>query len=132
MTIDRISNMLSSLKNATMARKAIVETFHTKECEAIAKLLQEKGFLAEVKTFKPKETPYKMLHLKISADGKTFNINDIKRISKPGRRIYRKSEEIGLSKEGFGIFVISTSRGIMDGESARKKKLGGEMICEVF
>jgi small subunit ribosomal protein S8 len=132
MTMDRISNMLSALKNATMVKNRAVEMVHTKECEAVAKVLLEKGYLSDVKTFKPKDKSYKMLNLELSKDENSFNINDIKRVSKPGRRVYKKSSEIQLSKEGFGVYVISTSRGVMDGETAKKKKLGGELICEVY
>ena len=124
--------MLSSLKNATMVKNRAIEVIYSKECEAVAKVFLSKGYLSDIKTFKPKEKSYKMLHLELSKDDKTFNINDIKRVSRPGRRIYKKSTDIGLSKEGFGTYVISTSRGIMDGETAKKKKLGGEVICEVY
>ncbi|HDQ88806.1 MAG TPA: 30S ribosomal protein S8, partial [candidate division WWE3 bacterium] len=59
-------------------------------------------------------------------------ISDIKRVSKPGRRIYKQATELGFVKGGHGVLVVSTSRGVMSGEDARKKKLGGEVICEAW
>jgi small subunit ribosomal protein S8 len=132
MTIDRVSNMLSALKNASMAKKPYIEVIASNELENIAKVLKTKGYLTEVKSFKPKDKSYKMLHLELSKDGKNFMFTEVVRISKPGRRIYKKSSDLGRSKEGFGLFVVSTSRGIMDGDSAKKKKLGGELICEIY
>ncbi len=132
MTIDRVSNMLSSIKNASMSKKQAIEVIHTKKCENVAKVLLDKQFLTDVKVFKPKDNPFKMMRLELSKDGKIFNLSEVKIISKPGRRIYRKSDDLGKSKGGFGIFVVSTNRGIVDGETARKKKLGGELICEIY
>ena len=132
MSLDRVSNMLSTIKNASMSKKRAVEVVYTKQCESIAKVLLEKGFLTDVKVFKPKDLAFKKMDLELSKDGKTFNFTDMQILSKPGRRVYKKSQELGKSKGGFGLFIVSTSRGIIDGETARKKKLGGELICEVF
>jgi len=125
--------MISTLKNAAMSGKLAVEVFQTKECEGIAKILKEKGFLSEVRVFKPKDTTVKKLHLELAknADG-SMKIANAKRVSKPGRRVYIKSSDIKKTAGGFGVTVLSTPKGILDGASARKKKLGGEVLCEVF
>lgn len=132
MTLDRTSNMLSIIKNASLAKRAFVEISYTKECEEIAKILKEKGFIENIKVFKESGKMYKQIRLDLKFEGSEPRISEIKRISKPGRRIYKKASDIKKVIGGFGIAILSTSRGIMEGSEARKKKLGGEIICEVF
>ena len=132
MSMDRLSNMLSSLKNASMAGKKVVETRYSKECEEVAKVLKEKGFLESVKVFKPEKTTVKRLHIELAKEGNIFTLTEARRVSKPGRRIYKGADEIGTFKRGFGVMVVSTSKGIMSSAEARKKKIGGEIICEVY
>ena len=124
--------MLSSLKNASMAKKPYVETFYSKECEGVANVLKEAGFLKQVKTFKHKGKSYKGLRLDLAVEGEEFALSEVNRMSKPGRRLYIGSGDIKPVIGGHGVVVISTSRGIMSGEEAKKKKLGGELICRVF
>lgn len=128
---DTIAIMLSSIKNASMAKRTSVEMFHSKECEAIAKVLKDRGFLSEVKTFKPSGEQFKKLHLELALEGKTPVVTDVKMLSKPGKRVYAGYADLRRVSAGFGVLVVSTSRGVMSGEEARKKKLGGELICEV-
>lgn len=132
MSVDRISNMVSAIKNGSMADRDIVEVPYTKECEAIAKVLKEKGFLDDIKVFKKEKSTSKMLSLKLSRDGETIKLSEAKRVSKPGRRIYKGSQELKPVLQGLGVMIISTSRGVMDAREAKKKKLGGEIICEVY
>lgn len=129
--MDRIANMLSSIKNAAMAQKASVEVIHTKECEAIAKLFKERGFLENVKVFKETGMPYKMLHLDLAYAAGSPKVTQVRRVSKPGRRIYKGSQDIKHVVGGYGFSVVSTSRGLMTDAEARKKKLGGEIVCFV-
>ena len=131
MSMDRISQLLSSIKNAAMANKPAIETFYSKQNESIAKVLEKKGFLEEVKVFKPKETAYKKLAIKLAYTDGFPKVSEVKQISKPGRRIYRSYARLHKIEAGLGVAVVSTSRGIMDAESAKRKKLGGELICEV-
>lgn len=132
MSMDRLSNMLSALKNASMAGRTSVEIMHSKQCEDVAKVLREKGFLESVKVFKPEKTSVKRLHIELAKENGVFNLTETRRVSKPGRRIYKGSDEMGSFKRGFGVMVVSTSKGIMDSSEARKKKLGGEVVCEVY
>lgn len=127
--MDRMSDMLSSIKNASMAKKKSVESFYSKECESVAKVLKDRGFLSEVKVFK--EGQFKRLNLVLAYEGKIPVVTDVQRISKSGRRQYRGYVDLHKVQAGMGVSVISTSRGIMSGEEARKKKLGGELICQV-
>lgn len=133
MSTDIISNMLSSIRNASMVNKEFIELPHTKNIEAIAKVLQKGNFLKKVKGFKEKGSTHKGLHIDLAyEDSGAPMINEIKRVSKPGRRIYMRFGDIKRIKPEYGVLVVSTSRGIMSGEDARKKKLGGEVICEVI
>ncbi|KKS06252.1 MAG: 30S ribosomal protein S8 [candidate division WWE3 bacterium GW2011_GWF1_42_51] len=132
MSMDRLSNMLSAIKNASMAGKKVVEIMYSKECEEVAKVLREKGFLESVKVFKPEKTSVKRLHIELAVEENVFTLTEARRVSRPGRRIYRGADEIGTYKRGFGVMVVSTSKGIMSSAEARKKKIGGEIICEVY
>ncbi len=123
--------MLSSLKNAAMAGNSFVETFYSKECEGVAKVLKEKGFLDDVKVFKPKGKSHKGLRLDLAKEDGLIKLTEVKRMSKPGRRLYVRSTDITPVSGGHGLVVVSTSRGIMSGQEAKTKKLGGEIICKV-
>ena len=132
MTVDRIANMISSIKNASMAKKPSIEVMHSKECEAIAKVLKEAGFLTEIKVFKPEDTSVKRMRLDLKHDKYVYAVTNARTISKPGRRIYKSVFELRKVAGGFGVAVVSTSKGIMSGSQAKKKNLGGELICEVL
>jgi len=130
--MDRLSNMLSSLKNASMAKKSYVEIFYSKECEGVANVLKEAGFLEGVKTFKSKGKSHKGLRMDLAKEGDEFVLSEVQRMSKPGRRLYIGSGDIKPVVGGHGVLIVSTSRGIMSGDEAKKKKLGGELICRAF
>jgi len=115
-----------------MSGRDFVEVPYSVQCEAIAKVLEDKGFLEGVKVFKKEKSSQKMLHIGlVKIDGKA-KLSEVKRISKPGRRIYKGAKELRGVLQGLGVVVVSTPRGIMSGTDARKKKLGGEVICEVY
>lgn len=133
MSVDRLSNMLSALKNASMAGRREIEIYHSKECENVAKVLKEAGYLSEVKTFKLKDSSFKKLNLEIAVDeDSTSMITDVERLSKLGRRFYVTHSEISKQKSTRGVTVVSTSRGVMSSVEARKRKLGGEALCRVY
>lgn len=132
MSVDRISNMISSIKNGSMATKDFIEVPYSKECEDIAKVLEQTGFLEGVKVFKKEKSFVKMIHLGLAKEDGKIKLTEAKRVSKPGRRIYKGAKELRPVLQGLGVLVISTSRGVMSGNEARKKKLGGEILCEVY
>ena len=132
MSVDTIANMLSMIKNSAIAGEASLDVPYSKECKSICEVFKKSGYIDEVKVFKPKETSYKKIHLELAKQGEYIKINDIKRISKPGRRVYKKASEIRPSKGEYSTMVVSTSKGIINDQEARKKKLGGELICEVY
>ena len=114
-----------------MIKGDFVELPHTKICEEVAKVLKEKGFVSNVKVFKDAETGFKGLRIDLINDVMGAKISDIQRISKPGRRQYQQVNDIKSIKGDFILSIISTSRGIMGGFDAKRKKLGGEIICIV-
>ena len=100
----------------------------------IAKILKEAGFVSEVerKKKKFKKTEHGFVEIKINREGRGRFISGVKLVSKPSRRIYTKNSEIKPVMSGYGLSILSTSRGIMSGEEARKQNLGGELIAEIW
>jgi len=129
--MDRISNMLTTIKNAIRAEKPFIEVVYTAHAEKILKVIQDKGFIKSVKVFKPEGSAFKKLRIDFEYDGTMALLDDIKIISKPGRRVYKSADELRRVSAGYGVQIVSTSRGVMSSEDAKKKKLGGEVICEV-
>lgn len=130
--MDRVANMLSTIKNTAMVGKKSIELPYTKMNEAVAKVLKEKGFLEEVKVFKEEGASHKMLHLDLKFEGGMPRISEVRRVSKPGRRVYKTASELRRVVGGYGIAVVSTSQGVLESMDARKRKLGGEVVCEVW
>ena len=136
--IDSISDMLTRLRNAYAARHNEVAMPMSKIKFAIAQVLEKEGFIEKVERFQDEENKthenMRMI-LKYDQISSTINkpvIEGIRQVSKQGQRIYVKKDDIHKVKNGFGISVISTSQGVMSGKNARKKGLGGELICEVW
>lgn len=130
--MDKISNLISSLKNATMAGKLSLESEFFKQGKEVLEVFKGKGLIKDLKTFKDEGSGFKGLHIDlVNTDGLVRKIETV-RISKPGRRVYSDYKKLFKVKAGLGVLVVSTSRGMMGGEEARKKKLGGELICKAF
>ncbi len=140
MMIDSIADFLARIRNASTVYKEYVDTQYSKVNEAIAKILKEEGFIRDYevkeeafKRSKKPENKKKVLriYLKYSPDGERV-INEIERVSRPGRRIYVGKDEIPLVKAGLGIAILSTNKGIITGQKARKLGVGGEVLCIVW
>lgn len=127
---DPIADMLTRIRNAINVRKNEVSLPHSNIKEAVAKLLQESNFIDGV-SVKDAEVG-KVMTVKINDQNSNARITEIVRMSKPGRRHYVNAKEIPVVKRGRGVVIISTSRGIMTGDDARAKKVGGELICKVY
>ncbi len=127
---DPIADMLSRIRNAVAVRKHAVAMPHSKVKESVAKILKQSGFIDEVTV--TKATIGKTMEITINQDGTNARITEIARLSRPGRRQYIGSDKIPTVKQGRGIVVISTSKGIMTGAEAKKKGIGGELICKVY
>jgi len=127
---DPIADMLTRIRNAVSVRKSEVVLPHSKLKQSVAELLKDNGFLADVKVVDA--SVGKSLKIVINGDGESARITEIARISKPGRREYANAKEIPTVKGGRGIVIVSTSKGVMTGDSARKQGVGGELICKVY
>lgn len=127
---DPIADMLSRIRNAAVVNKTEVNLSYSAQKQGVASILAKNGFLKEVKI--SQQNSRKVLNIVISDQDAGSTINEITRLSRPGRRQYVQSKEIPIIKRGRGIVVISTSKGVMSGEDAKRQKLGGELICKVY
>lgn len=127
---DPIADMLTRIRNAINVRKAEVSLPHSKVKEAVATLLKQNGFVEEVKV--TDATIGKTLKVVINGEHENARITEIVRLSKPGRRYYASADEIPVVMRGRGIVIISTSKGMMTGQEAKKNGIGGELICKVY
>jgi len=126
---DPIADMLTRIRNAQAAKKADVSMPSSKLKKEIANLLKSEGFVSDVETSSKDNKSELKLSLKYF-EGKAV-IEELKRVSRPGLRIYKSAEELPKIKNGLGVAVISTSKGLMSDRSARKAGVGGEVICYV-
>ena len=128
---DPIADMLTRIRNGQMAEKASVTMPASTKKSAIAKVLEDEGF---IESFKEEETAGS--HKALTIDLKYYNgegvIESIDRVSRPGLRIYKASGEIPKVKGGLGVAVVSTNKGVMSDRQARENGVGGEIICNVF
>ena len=127
---DTIADMLTRIRNANAMRYEEVSVPASKLKEEIARILKEEGFIKDHKIEKDKNQSNIILTLKYV--NKERVITELKRISKPGLRVYAKSEEIPKVLNGLGIAIISTSKGIMTDKEARKQHLGGEVLAYIW
>jgi small subunit ribosomal protein S8 len=131
MMTDPISDMLTRIRNAGMARHAETACPSSRQKLAIAKVLEAAGFLGAVRVEPHAGHPQLVMTVRYDEDGEPL-IDGIKRVSKPGRRVYVNAREVPKVRNGLGISVISTSKGILSDSSARESSVGGEVVCEVW
>ena len=125
---DTISDLLTRIRNGQMSHKEKVTIPYSKMKEALCKVMLEEGYIEGINI---EESEYKNIIVDLKYyDGKPV-IDFIQRISRPGLRIYKSSNEIPLVKNGLGICIVSTSQGLMTGKVAKEKKYGGEIICYI-
>jgi len=127
---DPITDMLNQIRNAQAVQKTEVLIPFSKLKNEIATILAKEGFVGEVK--KSVKGGYKALKIILKYDNGIPAISGSKRVSKPGQRIYERVIELKKVHGGYGISVVSTSKGLMTNKEARKQKLGGEIICQVW
>lgn len=129
-TTDPIADLLTRIRNAKMVGKTEVRVPSSKMKKVVAEQLVKNGYLADVTVEAAK--PRDVLVVTINRPGENSTINEITRVSKPGRRVYVGSSEIPKVKSGRGLVLISTSKGVMTGAEAVKAKLGGELLLKVY
>ena len=130
MNTDPISDMLTRIRNAALVKKAEVVLPSSKIKFSIAKILEKEGYLHGVR--ETDQGPQRTLILKLKYENGQSVVHKIRRVSTPGRRVYSVAAELPRVLSGIGIAVISTPNGLMTNREARKRRLGGEVICEVY
>jgi small subunit ribosomal protein S8 len=128
---DPISDMLTRIRNAGMARKPEVLMPSTKVLVAIAKVLKDEGYIGDFEVIEKVPQNQLKIALRYGAD-KKHSIREIRRVSKPGLRVYAGKEAIPRVKSGLGIAIVSTPQGVLTGYEARRRGIGGEVLCTVF
>ena len=128
---DLVSDALTRIRNAGMRRLATTTLVHSKTVEAVANILVEKGYLESANVLEDGVKKTIKVALKYDENGKCV-INELKRVSKPGRRIYRGKDDIKRFKNGYGTIIVSTSNGVLPNDKAFELGIGGEVMCTVW
>ncbi len=131
MMTDSIADMLTRIRNADMAKFNEVDIPSSRLKVDIAKILLEEGYIKDFEIIKDKKQGILRVYLKYDSS-KQGVIRGIKRVSRPGRRIYAKKDKIPFMLSGLGIYILSTSKGIMTDKQARASNTGGELLCSVW
>lgn len=129
--MDPVADLLTRIRNAQQAGIEKVELSASRLLVAVATILKEEGYVVGAKPYNYKGRRYLRLILKYDDEGRGV-IREIKRISRPGRRVYSSASELPRVRNGYGIAVVSTSRGVMTDKKAREANVGGEVLCTVF
>ncbi len=134
--IDPIADMLTRIRNGVMAGHSLVAMPSSKLKVEIAKIMKDEGYLEGFEVVESEQLPQRVLRLKIKYVGERRErrpvITGIERISKPGRRVYTKKQEIPWVLSGIGVAILSTPKGVMTGTRARQLGVGGEILCKVW
>lgn len=132
MYTDPIADMLTRIRNASLAQKADLVLPYSKFKASLAALLTKQGFTGSInELISGGNNKVLQINLKYTATGEPV-IGGIKRVSKPGQRIYLPADKLPRTNSGYGVTVVSTSKGLMTDKEARKQKLGGEVVCQVW
>lgn len=127
---DPIADLLTRIRNAVMVGKNEITVPSSKLKVTVAKELKKAGYITDVKIEAAK--PRDILVVTINEAGENARINEIKRVSKPGRRVYVSANDIPRVKSGRGIVLVSTSKGVITGQEATKQRLGGEVLLSIY
>lgn len=132
--VDPIADMLTRIRNAIMAGQQFVSVPSSKIKVEIARILKEQGYIEDYQLTRDEPQPYLRIRLKYVGSRRDRRpvLSGLKRVSRPGRRVYASKDEIPWVMSGMGIAILSTSKGVMTGEEARRKGVGGEVICHVW
>lgn len=131
---DPIADMLTRIRNATMREHEVVSIPHSSIKESIAGVLKEEGFIEDFQVMSGEPSTVLRIKLRYVGDRRTRRavITGLERISKPGRRVYVGKREIPWVLSGMGVSILTTPKGVMTGQSARRQGVGGEVLCEVW
>ena len=128
---DIISDSLSRIRNAGMRRLESTKLLHSKVVEALVAIFESKGYIESFNVIEEDKKKFISVVLRYDEQGKCV-INELKRVSKPGRRVYKGKDEIKRFKNGYGTIVVSTSKGVLPNDEAYKVGVGGEILCTIW
>jgi small subunit ribosomal protein S8 len=131
MMTDPIADMLTRIRNAVRVERPHVEMPTSKVKRGLAEVLKREGYIWDWKEVEAKPAPQLQIELKYGPNGERV-IRHLKRVSKPGRRVYSGSTKLKPILNGLGISILSTSRGVISDREARQRNLGGEVLCELW
>lgn len=131
MMTDPIADMLTRIRNAVRVERPAVEMPLSKVKRGVAEVLKREGYIWDFEEVESKPARQLRLHLKYGPNGERL-IRHLRRVSKPGRRVYSGSQELKPVLNGLGISIISSSRGVISDREARQRNLGGEVLCELW
>jgi small subunit ribosomal protein S8 len=128
---DIIADALTRIRNAGTRKLEVTTLLHSNTVEAMMGVLKEKGYIDSYKV--EENGPKKSINVVLKYDdNEKFAINEIQRISKPGRRVYKHSTELKSFKNGYGTIIVSTNKGVISNDEAYKSNVGGELLCSVW
>jgi small subunit ribosomal protein S8 len=130
-TSDPLSDLLTRLRNAMRAGHDRVDVPASRVKESVLKVLEEEGFIASYRRVQEAGRPVLRVGLRYDAEGEPI-VAGLERVSRPGRRVYARADEIPSVLGGLGVAIVSTSRGIVTDKKARQDRLGGEVLCNVW
>ena len=128
---DLISDGLTRIRNAAMRRLETTKLLHSNVVEATLSILAAKGYIESYNVVEEDKKKFINVVLKYDEHGRSV-INELKRVSRPGRRVYKGKDEIKRFKNGYGTIIVSTSKGVLSNEDAHKAGVGGEILCSVW
>jgi small subunit ribosomal protein S8 len=132
MVNDLVSDSLTRIRNAAMRRLDVAKLLHSKVVESVVKIIQEKGYIESYNVVEEAgNKKFINVVLKYDDAGKTV-INEMKRVSKPGRRVYKGFSEMKSFKNGYGTIIVSTSKGVLPNNEAYEQGIGGEVLCTIW
>ena len=131
MMTDPIADMLTRIRNAVSVERPTVEMPISKVKRGVAEVLKREGYIWDWTEIEDQPVSHLRIELKYGPSGEKV-IRKIKRISKPGRRVYSRSKDLRPVLDGLGISIVSTSNGVMSDREARQKQIGGEVLCEIY
>ena len=132
MVTDTISDILTRIRNANMVKHQIVQIPTTKMSLAIITILKEEGFIENFENFNDNNKQYLLISLKYIGNKRQPIISKLKRVSKPGLRVYSNSKTLPIILDNLGIAIISTSKGVMTNLKAKELGIGGEILCYIW
>ena len=127
---DQIADLITRIRNAIQVGKNEIMVPTSKLKCAVVEVLKKGGYLSSYEVID--ESPRGILHVVINEPGAVAKINEIEKVSKPGRRVYAGADELKAVKSGRGMVIVSTSKGLMTGREAKKNRLGGEVLVRVW